>query len=140
EVEIEVACLSKWGPVADQLRDAGIQVTAFDARGARDSLRVVRRLLRLIREHQIDTVFSFLIHANTVAAIASRFCRDVRFIQSIQTTQPKPRWHWWVQAVVQKAAQRLVVPSESAACAAREWAFVSEEKIEVIPNAVDESF
>src|SRR5881227_1733999 len=36
EVEIEVASLSKWGLVADQLRDARVYVTALRARGARD--------------------------------------------------------------------------------------------------------
>src|SRR5437773_1188049 len=66
DVEIEVACLSKWGPVADQLRDSGVEVTALDARGVRDLLRVVRKLVRLIRDRKFDTVFSFLIHANTV--------------------------------------------------------------------------
>src|SRR5438552_17156178 len=66
EVDIEVACLSKWGPVADQIREAGIEVTAFDARGVRDLVRVARKLLRLIRDRKFDTVFSFLIHANAV--------------------------------------------------------------------------
>src|SRR5438874_1590903 len=52
EVEIEVACLSKWGPVADQIREAGIRVTAFDARSAREVFRVIRTLLRLIRDRK----------------------------------------------------------------------------------------
>src|SRR5262249_3922489 len=122
DVEIEVACLSKPGPVADQLRDAGVAVISFDARGARDLIPTVRKLIGLIRDHQIDTVVSFLIHANTVAAIATWFCRDVRFIQSIQTTQPWPRWHWWLQTMIQGRAAKIVVPSESTACAARDWA------------------
>src|SRR5438128_1943075 len=57
---IEVACLAKWGPVAEQLRRAGVEVTAFDAAGARDSVRLVRHLVRLVEDHRIDTVFSFL--------------------------------------------------------------------------------
>src|SRR4051812_34795039 len=97
EVHVEVACLAKWGPVADQLRAAAIEVTALGASDVRDVL-VIRRLVNLINEHQIDTVFSFLIHANAAAAMAKVFLRgrgsSVRFIQSIQTTQPKPRWHW----------------------------------------------
>ena len=32
EVQIEVACLAAWGEVADQLRAAGIPVTALGAR------------------------------------------------------------------------------------------------------------
>jgi glycosyltransferase involved in cell wall biosynthesis len=135
--QVEVACLGPWGPVADQLRDAGVPATAFYARGPFDLPRVVGRLIKLVGERQIDTVFSFLVHANTVAAVASCFLRDVRFIQSIQTTQPRPRWHWRVQRFVQQYAERVVVPSPSAARAARDWADVPPEKIAIIPNAID---
>ncbi len=95
------------------------------------------RLLGLIREKRIDTVFSFLIHANAVAAVAARFMPGVRFIQSIQTTQAKPAWHWAVQNAIQGAAEVIVVPSPSAAEAAENFAGVDRRKILVIPNAVD---
>jgi len=134
---IEVACLSRWGPVADQISQAGIRVTALEARNSISLPIVVWRLVRLIRARQIDTVFSFLVHANTAAAAASAMSPGVRFLQSIQTTQPNPRWHWHVQAVAQKRAERIVVPSPSVARVAREWASVPAEKIVVIPNAVE---
>ena len=66
--------------------------------------RVLWRFVRLVREHRIDTVFSFLIHANVVAAVGAIFLRKVRFIQSIQTTQPNPWWHWTLQATAHEAA------------------------------------
>jgi glycosyltransferase involved in cell wall biosynthesis len=136
EVNVEVACLSPWGPVADQLRAGGIEVTALNAKGAGD-VGVIGRLIKLIRSRGYDTVFSFLIHANTAAAIASQFCSGVRFIQSIQTTQPNPRWHWWVQRWVQLSAEKIVVPSPSVAKVAQDWADIPVEKMVVIPNAVD---
>ena len=137
-VEVEVACLSRWGPVADQLRGAGVAVTAFNARGPADFLSTTKQLVRLCRNRQIDTVFSFLLHANAVAAAASLVLpRAVRFIQSIQTTQPNPRWHWWLQSIVHTRAGQVVVPSPSAAEVAREWSGVPAEKLRVIPNAVD---
>ena len=135
-VEIEVACLSKWGPVADQLKNAGVKVTALNASGPRDLL-VLGRLIRLIRDGRFNTVFSFLMHANALAAAASLRVTDVRWIQSIQTTQPNPRWHWMVQSLAQRAAETMVVPSPSVAEAAHHWAGVPEEKIVVIPNAID---
>ncbi|QOV90997.1 glycosyltransferase [Humisphaera borealis] len=140
-VEIEVACLSKWGPVADQLRDAGVRVTALGAGSPLDFLRTLFRLVRLIREGNFDTVFSFLIHANAMATAAAPFCPEVRFLQSIQTTQPEPRWHWWLQRLIQHAAAKVVVPSPSAAEVAKGWAGVARERAVVISNAVDiESF
>jgi len=141
QVTIEVACLSPWGPVADQLRDAGVKVTALGAGGLHDMQRTWWRLVRLIRGGGFDTVFSFLVHANAMAAAASAFCGDVRFLQSIQTTQPEPRWHWRLQRLIQAAAERVVVPSPSAADVAVSWAGVPRGKVAVIPNAVDvESF
>jgi glycosyltransferase involved in cell wall biosynthesis len=133
---IEVACLGRWGPVADQIAAAQIPVTALNARSAID-FSILPRLIRLIRDHQIDTVLSFLVHANAIAAAASQFLRNVRFLQSIQTTQRTPRWHWAVQALAQSAAERIVVPSASVADVAKNWARVPAEKIIVIPNAVD---
>ena len=50
------------------------------------------RLIRLIRAGEFDTVFSFLVHANCVAAAASAVCGEVRLYQCIQTTVPRPRW------------------------------------------------
>ncbi|HET6247914.1 MAG TPA: glycosyltransferase family 4 protein [Tepidisphaeraceae bacterium] len=132
---VEVACLGKWGPVADQLARAGVTVTAFGAERTLDLPRTVRRLARLIRQREFDTVFSFLLHANAVAAIVSRQFPGVRWLQSIQTTQPKPWWHWKLQAIAQHAAGQIVVPSESVARVAQDWAGVAGGKIVVIGNA-----
>jgi glycosyltransferase involved in cell wall biosynthesis len=136
EVRIDVACLAGRGPVADPLEAAGIRVFPLNARGAKD-LKVFLSLRKLIAANRYDTVFSFLMHANTAAALVAPFVRGVRFLQSIQTTQRNPRWHWRVQSIVQHAAERVVVPSPSVAQAAEKWAHVPHEKIVVIPNAID---
>ncbi len=135
-MHVHVACLDRWGPVADQLREKGIAVTALDACSRLDA-GVLFRLNRLIHQEQIDTVFSFLIHANAAAAMASLVNRPVRFLQSVQTTQPTPRWHWMLQNMIQHAAEMIVVPSPSVADAAQNWAGIPPEKIAVIPNAVE---
>lgn len=135
-VDVQVACLAARGPVAGQIESGGVAVTALGAGSALD-WAVVSRLVKLIRRERIDTVLSFLVHANAVAAAASRFVSGVRWLQSIQTTQPYPRWHWLAQAAASLAAEKIIVPSESVAGAARKWAFVADEKMSVIPNAVD---
>ena len=133
---VEVACLSEWGPVAEQLARAGVPVEAMGARTSTD-LRIVPRLVRLIRRQGYQTVLSFLVHANVVAAAASLLTRNVRYLQSIQTTQPRPKWHWLAQCVAHHAAWRVVVPSESVARVAGERSDIDSAKIVVIPNAVD---
>ncbi len=136
DAHVQVACLSRWGPVADEILATGVKVTALDAGGTRD-LAVVKRLVHLIRRERFDVVFSFLVHANAVAAAAGLFCDDPRWIQSIQTTQPEPRWHWRVQGIVSMAAEKIVVPSPSVAAVARRRADVPPGKIVIIPNGVD---
>lgn len=136
DLDVQVACLDHWGPVADQLRDHNVRVTALSA-ASRFDPGVVFRLIRLIREEKIDTVLSFLIHANAAAAAASLVVQNVRFIQSIQTTQPYPRWHWALQNIVQNRAEKIVVPSPSVADAAAKWAGIEPRKIQIIPNAVE---
>src|SRR5205823_11932547 len=112
--------IGRFGPVAAMLRDEGFHVTAMNARGVWDA-RVVHKLNHLIRSRLCDTCFSFLVHANAVAAASSLFLRDVRYLQSIQTTQPNPRWHWRVQQIAHRAADSIVVPSPSVAHAAETW-------------------
>jgi glycosyltransferase involved in cell wall biosynthesis len=135
-VRVGVACLSGPGPVAEQMEGAGVRVWPLHAGGNSD-LGVFVRFARLLREQDVRTVFSFLIHANTVAAAVSVIRPDVRWMQSIQTTQPTPRWHWWLQRLVQHAAETIVVPSSSVAAVATAWAGIPVEKIVVIPNAID---
>lgn len=137
-VVVDVACLAGWGPTVEQMRQRNIQVTALGARGPLD-FKAIGRLNCLIAERQYDTLFSFLAHANTAAAMMKLFHRDLRIIQSVQTTQPEPRWHWLMQSIVQAAAEKIVVPSESVKMVGMEWADISAEKIIVIPNAVDPS-
>jgi glycosyltransferase involved in cell wall biosynthesis len=137
DVEVEVACLSKWGPTADPIRAAGVPVTAFEARGPRDLFRTVRRLRQLVRDRKIDTVQSFLVHANVVAALASRKLPGVRFLQSIQTVQPRPRWHWLAQRWAHRYAERIVVPSTAIVRYASRRSGIPESKFAVIPNAID---
>jgi glycosyltransferase involved in cell wall biosynthesis len=135
-VVVEVACLADRGPVAGQLESAHIRTTVLTARGVSD-LGAIGRLVRLIRDRGFDTVFSFLIHANAAAAASTPFCPGVRFFQSIQTTQPYPRWHWKLQSVIHHAAERIVVPSRSVADAAEHWADIPTRKMVIVPNAVD---
>ncbi len=111
---VEVACLSHWGPVASEIAAAGVSVTPLNAHGLQSLPHLVGKLARLLHDRKIDTLFSFLVHANLVAALAAGFAPGVRCLQSIQTTQPNPRWHWRVQRAIQIAADAVVVPSPSA--------------------------
>jgi glycosyltransferase involved in cell wall biosynthesis len=135
-VSLHVACLDRRGPVADQIQQRGVGVTALNAQGPLD-VTALLRFIELVSYQRFDTVLSFLVHANAVAAAASPFCPGVRFLQSIQTTQRHPRWHWWVQRVAQHRADRVIVPSPSVADVAHRWAGVPDAKIAIVHNGID---
>jgi glycosyltransferase involved in cell wall biosynthesis len=136
-VVVEVACLKGPGPVADQIRNAGIDVTALGARSVLSLPNVVFSLRKLIKQRNFDTVVSFLIHANAVATMAMRPLHDVRLFQSIQTTQENPRWHWWLQGQIESRAERFIAPSRAIARAAKTRSGIAESRFDIIPNAID---
>jgi glycosyltransferase involved in cell wall biosynthesis len=133
---IEVAGLSKTGPLCDQLAASGIKCTALGAYSALD-LKIIFGLRALLRRGQFDTVVSFLIHANALAALARVLYPRARYFQSVQTTQPHPVWHWALERIVHHAAERIIAPSPSVAEAARFWSGVPTSKVAIIPNAID---
>ncbi|HEX4125650.1 MAG TPA: glycosyltransferase [Tepidisphaeraceae bacterium] len=137
EVQTHVACLAALGPVGADLTAAGVPVTAFDAR-SRFDLSVLPRLIWLLRRDRFDAILSFLVHANAIAALAHTWHRGGagRWFQSIQTTQPTPRWHWHLQALAARSAEKIIVPSPSVAWCAMHWADVPAEKLVVIPNGL----
>jgi glycosyltransferase involved in cell wall biosynthesis len=132
---VQVASLKGLGPNGAILRENEIQVTPLNARHAWAFSFVMRRLRRLIRNERIDTVVGFLVHANAIASLAVP--SGVRLFQSIQTTQPKPAWHWRVQRHAARRAERILVPSTSIVAAAAARSSIPVDKFIVIPNAVD---
>ena len=91
-----------------------------------------------MREHQIGVILSFLVHANVAAAyVRRRRPPAVRVIQSIQTTQIRPRWHWIAQGVAARRTEMVVVPSKSVARVAQARSAISGNRLKVIPNAID---
>ena len=138
ETDVEVACLGRSGPVAREIERDGGRVTAFDL-GVRGLRSAVRRLRELVLDRRIDVVLSFLVHANTVASLARRTGDGVRWWQSVQTTQPRPRWHWHAQRLAARRADGFIVPSESVAEVAARRSGIDRRRVVVIPNGVEES-
>ena len=138
DVVVHVACLKQWGPMGDRLKQAHIATASFDAMSPLQFTSTLVQLIEHIRDHEFDTVLSFLMHANFMAAQAAKSYKGkVRFFQSIQTTQPTPRWHWWLQRRAKKQAEKIIVPSLSVAEVAQKRAGVKPDRRVIIPNAVD---
>ena len=113
-----------------------MRVMAFDARSWQ-ALAAAERLRKLVRDYDLDVVLSFLVHANSVAAMARRRGDGVRWVQSVQTTQPRPRWHWHAQRLAARRADGFIVPSRSIQEAAHARSGIDPRRVTVIPNGVD---
>lgn len=135
-VHVEVACLAGWGDTADDIAALGISVHALGAASVRD-LNVISSLDTLLRDGRFTHLLSFLVHANAVAAWLARRHEALRCFQSVQTTQPRPRWHWWVQRWAARFAERVIVPSRSVADLAAARCGIDPAQLVVIPNGVD---
>ena len=75
--------------------------------------RALPRLIRLLNQTSPHILYSILIHANLLGTLALPFLKNrPKFIQSIHTLQPRPRWHWTLQGLLAPRADALIVPSQ----------------------------
>jgi glycosyltransferase involved in cell wall biosynthesis len=72
--DVEVATLTRNGPLERELAAAGIPVTAIGKRLKLDPL-ALRRLVRLLRDRKFDVVQSWIFAANTYGRVAARLAR-----------------------------------------------------------------
>jgi len=92
-----IVSLAPPGPVAANMREAGIAVDSCFGRGGWD-FRVLNRLTRNIQDANPRIVHSMLFHANVAARYAARRagipCNHI--VCEIQTVEVERRWHLWV--------------------------------------------
>jgi glycosyltransferase involved in cell wall biosynthesis len=134
--ETEVVSIAPEGEVAGLLRERGVKVTSLEARGNRD-VRVVGRFVELLRRRRPEVVFSVLVHANLLAALALPLAkrREKAWVQSIHTVQERPAWHWVVQGMISRRADAVVAPAAAVIRKMQEHGPVP--RAVVIPNGID---
>lgn len=76
--DVHVVSLTTSGPIARQLVEAGVQVTALGGTRGRPSVALVQRLVRLLRAEKPTVVQSWMYHSDLVAGLAARFWQRER--------------------------------------------------------------
>ena len=133
--DVEVVSIAPEGEVAGLLRARSVPVYSLNAEG-RGDFSVVPRFANYVRRARPDIVASVLIHANLLAVLARPFVeRRVLWVHSIHTLQERPRWHWYVQGVLNSFADGFVAPS--AAIVRKLAAYGPMPQVQVIPNGID---
>ena len=136
-----VAWLSAEGPFARDLRAAGVEVVGIRARGHRDP-RAIRRLYSLMRERRVDILHTHLFVDGFYGRLAALWARvPVRVVtQQNAYDDPQlrlPAWQIWANRALVPFTQRFVAVSQAAKQYLIEVEWVPEDKIRVLPNAIE---
>ncbi len=107
-----VISIKSAGIVAKWIRVEGTEVFSLHARSVKDT-GAVRRYCRIINHLEPQIIFSTLVHANLLATVCKRVLPSCRYVQSIHTLQDNPRWHWYAQGLISRAADAVVAPSQA---------------------------
>jgi len=131
-----VACLTRGGPIEDELRQDGIPYEILGKRGKYD-LSVIRRLARLIEREKPDIVHTWLFTANAFGRTAAVLAGCPHLIASERCVDPWKKFrHRFIDRFLGRFTDRVVANAE----AVRRFYIrsgIPEHKIVVIRNGLD---
>jgi glycosyltransferase involved in cell wall biosynthesis len=144
-LEILVACFYDPGPLAEELRHAGVDVVSLGKRGRWDTRRFLRSLVSLVGRTRPDILHSYLPEPNLVAA-------------SLKLRYPRQRIVWGVRAsnmdfaeygfvsrlsfaatIAMSRIPELIIANSVAGATYHVSRGYPADRLQVIPNGVDTS-
>lgn len=136
EFQVEVVALTRGGPYAESLKDAGIPLTILHKRFRFDP-GTYWKLKRLLRERRPDLLHTWLFAGNAYGRLAAGPTPDFPILVSERCVDVwKARWQLWVDRKLAPRTTRLIGNSQSVAEFYRQQGFPSE-RLAVIPNGMD---
>ena len=136
--DLRFACLRKWGPFVDELRERRIPLVEYPVATFRSLKAVMQqaRLARDVRYHSVDIVHTYSFYGNVFAVPPGRISAPV-VIASIRDRGPYlTAMQRRVQRHVCRFADCILVNAE----AVKQWLLADgydASKIVIIPNGVD---
>jgi glycosyltransferase involved in cell wall biosynthesis len=135
EFEVHVCALTRGGPLAARLDEAGVPCTVIGKRGKLDP-RAFWRLKQQVARLQPDLVHCWMFAANTYGYAAARACGIRNIVIGHRCVDPwKSRLQLAVDRALARRSSRVVVNSEGV----RDFYLrhgTPAERVRVIPNAV----
>jgi glycosyltransferase involved in cell wall biosynthesis len=134
-------CLASGGPIADELRRAGVdvQVLGVPRIYGTAALRALGRLGRLLRDERVGIVHTYLVSSNLFGAAAARLAG----IRKLVTTRRdlgfsrNARLAFLEETFVNPRVSRVVTPSEAVSDSARRERGLDSRRVVTIPNGID---
>jgi glycosyltransferase involved in cell wall biosynthesis len=143
DVTFRVVCLTGDGPVGDDLRSRGVEVTALDIDKVLGVVRGPSGVLAELRRWKPDVLQTWLYDADLIGGVAGRIAK-VPVVWNLRQTVPdlaqsKTRTKWVVRTCARVSSK---VPRRIVCCAPEVLATHSrvgydEERMVVIPNGTD---
>ena len=133
-----VVGLGELGPVAQKLRERGIEVQGCGGKGRCD-FRVIGRLARIIRETKPDIIHAMLFHANLAARRAARkagFPKDC-VVCEIQTVEVERRWHLLVERFTYQGCRFTIGNSPSVIEHLHASAKIPRDRLRLVRGGID---
>lgn len=134
---VAVGCLSRRGPVSDELEANGIRTFACDARSARD-WRALGRLAGHLRRLRPDIVHASLVHANVAARIVGAWA-NVPVVTSTATIEVERSWHAWAERATRSLDCGMIVNSRALARHVVRTFGRSARRVFIVPPSVDKT-
>jgi glycosyltransferase involved in cell wall biosynthesis len=133
---VEVAALTRLGPLESDLRDAGIPVTLIGKRLKADPFALLR-LARFMRDRKFDVVQTWIFAANTYGRIAARRAGvPVVVVSEMAVDLWKGRSQLAVDRYLARWTDVVVGNSNAVAAFYRDKAGVPDAKLTVIPSGI----
>lgn len=141
--EVSVVSLIEPGPLAHELRLAGVKVDCLNAARGRPSLRAAARMIALLRRDRPRIVQTWLYHADLLGFIGALFARTSNLLWNIRCTDMRSGPQTWLFHQLVGLLARLsryptaVITNSEAGIAAHERLGYRPRRWIHIPNGVD---
>lgn len=141
--EVSVVSLIEPGPLAEELRLAGVKVESLNAARGRPSLRAAVRMIALLRRDRPKIVQTWLYHADLLGFIGALFAGTSNLLWNIRCTDMRSGPQTWLFHQLVGLLARLsryptaVIANSEAGIAAHERLGYRPRRWIHIPNGVD---
>lgn len=135
EFDVEVAVLTRDGPLSDSLREGGVPYSVIGKKGKLD-FAALARLKKTVRRFRPDLVHTWIFAANAYGRAAALSCGVKKIVCGERCVDPWKRpWHFMIDRYLARRTDTIAVNSEGI----RDFYVahgLAPEKFTVIPNAV----
>jgi glycosyltransferase involved in cell wall biosynthesis len=133
--QVEVAALTRLGPLEAELQAAGVPITAIRKRHKADPFALLR-LVQFLRSRRFDVVQTWLFAANTYGRLAARMANvPIVIATEMAADLWKTRTHLAIDRRLARITDRVVGNSQAVAEFYRA-AGVAPERLTVIPSGI----